>query len=202
MSCPPLVGGFAHFLELGDAVDRLVEGDLQLRGNELGDGVNLSERHADDSADIADDGFGAHGPEGDDLTGIGLAVLVHHVLDDAIAVGEIDVEIWGSHALGIEHALEDEVVLDGVGVADLQAVSDQATGARAAARSHGDARGACEVDVVPYDEEIVDEASGFYDVELVVESPLQGLVDPFVPVPQALVGQLAQELKGICVTVW
>ena len=60
--------------------------------------------------------------EGDDLGDGIVAVFFAHVFDDigAAVVGEIDVNVRRIDALGIEEALEEQAVADGVDVGDLE----------------------------------------------------------------------------------
>ena len=87
--------------------------------------------------DVAHDGARLHRAERDDLGDVLAAVLLRHVLDDLAAapLAEVDVDVGQRHALGIEEALEDEVVFDRIDVGDPQAVRDEAAGRRAAARA-------------------------------------------------------------------
>ena len=83
-------------------------------------------------------------------------VLARDVVDDlaAPALAEVDVDVGQRHALGVEEALEDEVVLDRIDVGDAQAVGDEASRGRAAARPDRDAVLARVADEVPDDEEV------------------------------------------------
>ena len=78
------------------------------------------------------------------------------VLDDlaAAALAEVDVDVGQRHALGVEEALEDQVVLDRIDVGDAQAVGDEAAGRRAAARPDRDALLARVADEIPDDQEV------------------------------------------------
>ena len=82
-----------------------------------------------------------HLAEGDDLRHAVGAVLLGHVADHALAAahGEVDVDIRHRHALGVEEALEQQVVAQRVDVGDLQAVGDDAS----RPPSHGPGRRRC-----------------------------------------------------------
>src|SRR6185369_2453839 len=101
-----------------------------------------------------------------DLRDVRLAVLAAHVLDHAVApvLAEVDVEVGHRHPLGVEKALEQEVVPQRIEVGDAQRVSDQRPGAGAATRTHGNAvrkrwlaYRSGPVDEVGHDEEIAGE---------------------------------------------
>ena len=97
-----------------------------------------------------------HLAEGDDLRDRLLAVLVGHVADHALAAAhrEVDVDVRHRHALGVEEALEQQVVAERVDVGDLQAVGDDRAGRRAAARADGDPGVLGVLDEVPDDQEV------------------------------------------------
>ena len=87
---------------------------VRREGDHLGDAVDLGQGHLEDAADVADGRPGGHGPEGDDLADVLLAVLLGHVLDHLLpaAAAEVHVDVGQADALGVEEALEEEVVLD------------------------------------------------------------------------------------------
>ena len=82
--------------------------------------------------------------------------FVRDVLDDlaAPALAEVDVDVGQRHALGVQEALEDQVVLDRIDVGDPQAVGDEAAGRRPAARADRDALLARVADEIPDDQEV------------------------------------------------
>ena len=88
-----------------------------------------------------------------------LAVLVGDVLDDLVAPvhAEVDVEVRHAHALGVQEALEEQVVRDGIEIGDPQRVRDERARARAAARPDRDAVLLGVADEVPDDEEVARE---------------------------------------------
>ena len=110
----------------------------RLEGNELGDAVDERIRKVEDAADIAYGGFGGERAERRDLRHRVGAVLLLHVIDDAVAavLAEIDVEVRHRHPLGIEEALEQQRVAQRIEVGDAERVRDERSGARSAARPH------------------------------------------------------------------
>ncbi len=92
---------------------RVVQRDAELEGNELGDLVDEAVTHSEHATDVAHHGLRGHGAVGDDLRDPLAAVLLRHVLDDAVAAfhAEVDVEVGHRHAFGIQEALEQQVVL-------------------------------------------------------------------------------------------
>ena len=100
-----------------------------------------------------------------------LAVLLPHVLDHLAAPleAEVDVDVGHRDALGIQEALEEEVVLERADVGDAERVRDQRARRRAAARSDRDAAVARRLDEVGDDQEVAGVAGLRDDAQLVVE---------------------------------
>ena len=82
--------------------------------------------------------------------------FVGDVLDHfaAAALAEVDVDIGQRHALGVEEALENQIVVERIDVGDAQRPGGEAAGGRAAARSDGNALLARVADEVPDDQEV------------------------------------------------
>ena len=64
-----------------------------------------------------------HGAEGDDLRDVLAPVLLGDVIDDLAAAvhAEVDVDVGHGDALGIQEALEEQLVLQRIDVGDAQA---------------------------------------------------------------------------------
>ena len=146
-------------LELGLLLHRLLQRDcLAQHGlrDERGDGVHVREGHAHDAPDVAHAALGLEHLEGGNLPdGVG-AILVAHILDDALALehAEVDVEVGHRHALGIQEALEEEVIRNRVDVRDAQRIGHQRARAGPAARTDRDAVLLPPVDEVLDDQEV------------------------------------------------
>ena len=95
-------------------------------------------------------------------------VLVGHVADHAVAPlhREVDVDVRHRDALGVQEALEQQVVRERVDVGDLQRVGDDRAGRRAAPGPHRDAVVLGELDEVPDDQEVGVEAHPVDHLEL------------------------------------
>ena len=145
-----------QLLEARALLERLVERHVERRRDQLGDLVDVGERHVEHAPDVAHHGLRLHRPEGDDLGDVLAAVLARDVVDDlaAAALAEVDVDVGQRDALGVEEALEEQVELDRVDVGDLQAPGDDRAGGGAAARADRDAGFAREADEVPDDQEV------------------------------------------------
>ena len=129
---------------------------------------------AQDAADVPDRGPGQHRAEGDDLGDVVLAVLASDVGDDLVApaVLEVDVDVRHRHAIGVEEALERQLVEDRVDRRDAERVGHDRAG-RAAAAGRLDALLAGEPDEVRDDQEVAGVAHREDHAELVVEPLLE-----------------------------
>ena len=99
-------------------------------------------------------------------------VFAVDVVDDLLSalVAEVHIEIRHTDAFGVQKALEDQVIADGVDIRNAHAVSGNTTRAGAASRPHRDALTFCKIDVVPYDEVIVGVPHGLDHADLVFQA--------------------------------
>ena len=164
--------GVVGLAQVGDVFEGLVDGDADGGGNELGDAVDVAVGHVEGAAAVLDGGLGGHGVEGDDLRDLLAAVLAGDVVDDLAAAvhAEVDVDIGHGDALGIEEALEEQLVLERIDVGDLHGVGDERAGGGAAAGADGDAVVAGVLDEVPDDEEVAGVLHLLDDVDFEVEA--------------------------------
>jgi hypothetical protein len=118
--------------ELGYLGQRTRDRDVLARlvGNELGDAVTEGVAHVQHATDVADSRACGHGAEGGDLAHGFLAVLVLHVVDHPVSVGltEVDVEVGHRDALGVQEALEQQLVFQRVQVRDLECIGHERSG--------------------------------------------------------------------------
>ena len=136
--------------------------------DQLGELVALAVLVAEHAGGVARRRAREHLAEGDDLRDRLAAVLLDDVLHHALtaADGEVDVDVRHRHALGVEEALEEQVVAQRIEVGDPQGVGDDRAGGRAAARADRDAVVLRPLDEVPHDQEVGVEAHRVDDAEL------------------------------------
>ncbi len=148
--------GLLHLAERLALLERLGQRHVERRRDLLGDLVDVGERHLEDAADVADHRLRLHRPEGDDLRDLLASVFLRDVVDHLAAapLAEIDVDIRQRDAVGIQEALEDEVVVDRVDVRDPHAVRDEAARGGTAAWTDRNAFFARVADEIPDDEEV------------------------------------------------
>ena len=95
-------GGVVHVVDLaefGARLHALLERHLRALGHQLGDAVDLAVADAHHASRILDGGLGLHLAERDDLGDAAAAVLLGHVVDDALAAGHREVDVDVRHAL-------------------------------------------------------------------------------------------------------
>ena len=126
------------------------------------------------------------------VAAIGLGRVPDHLVAEPRV--EVHVDVGHRDAAGVEEALEQQVVLDGVEVGDAQAVRHCASGGRTTARTHPDAATLGVGDEVADDEEIAGEPH-VLDGEQLVRDPFDDGVGQRVA--PALLGTLPGEVLEI-----
>ena len=115
----------------------LVDGRVQLFGNQLGDAIDSPIGNIQTSADIANHALGRHGAEGNDLADVVAAIFLCSVFDHLRPAvhAEIHVDVGRGDAFGIQKTFEKELVLQRIDIGDAHAVGHQAAYDGAAARA-------------------------------------------------------------------
>ena len=136
-------------------LERVLERDVQPRGDQLVDLLDPGQRDVQRPADVLDRRLGLHRAEGADLGDVGVAVLLADVLDDLVPplLAEVDVDVGRLGAVRVEEPLEEQVVLERADVAEMEQIADQGAAGRAAGRGR-DALLAGVADEVPDDQEV------------------------------------------------
>jgi len=136
----------------GDSHTRLV-------GNELADAVAKGVAHVEHAAHVTNGGTRCHGAKGGDLADRVFAVFLFHVVNDtvAVALAKVNVKVGHGNPLGVQKALKQQVVLQGIQVGNLQGVSHQRAGAGAAPWAHRAAVVLGPVDEVAHDQKVARE---------------------------------------------
>ncbi len=155
--------GLIGLLEFRGLLEGFGQIHFQLVRNHFGKAVTVAIAQTHDARDIADDGLGAHGAEGDDLRDRVASVFLADIFDDlrASIIGKVDVDIGRVDAFGIEEALEEQIVADGIDVGDFEQIGDN--GPCGGAPRHAiDAMFAAIAHKIADDQEVADE-TGFLD---------------------------------------
>ena len=158
--------------QLGLFLEGALQGDVQRAGDQLGDAVDETVAVAQHPAHVADHRTRVHLAEGDDLADPVAAVLPGDVVDHPVALvhAEVDVEVGHGYPLGIQKALEQQVVAQRVEVGDAQRPGYQRAGARAAPRAHRDTAVARPAHEIGHHQEIAGEAHAVDDLEFMQQS--------------------------------
>ena len=161
--------GLAQVLAL---LQGLAQGHAQFEGHHLGDAIDHAVGVAQHPAHVAHHRLGRQGAEGDDLGHRLAAIAPGDVVDDPVAPlhAEVDVEVGHGDAFGVEEALEQQVVLDGVQVGDLEGIGHQGAGAGAAPRSHWDVVVLGPLDEIGHDQEVAGETHLVDDSQLQLQA--------------------------------
>ena len=154
------------------------------RRHELGDLVADGVGIAEHACRVAHRGTRLDGGERDDLRDVVGAVALGRVADHLAAVAGVEVHVDVGHRLAtrVQHALEQQVVLDRVDAGDAQAVRHARSGRAPSTGAHADAARPRVAVEVPHHEEVGREPHRLDDAELVIE-PLDDLGRRRDPVP-------------------
>ncbi len=200
--------GIVEFFQLAGNLQCPLEGHLQFHGHKLCYYVHLLVRNTHHAANVTDGVAGGHGTKGDDLRHMVCTVFTVDVVDDLLSalVAEVYIEIRHTDALGVQKALEDQVIADGVDIRDAHAVGSNTACAGATSRPYRDALTFCKIDVVPHNEVVVGIPHGLDHANLVFQAVDVGLrhiraVAAFQAVPAELfkVGLIVHAVRGFVV---
>jgi hypothetical protein len=196
-----VVGFLIQLLERRHVFERLAQrnrfaGDGR---DELGHLVHFGERDVEHAPHVAHRRARGHRAEGDDLRHLVVAVALGGILQHARAliILEVEVDIRHRNAAGVEEALEDQPVFEGIHQRDVQGIGHQRAGG-GAARVVPDAAFAGKAAQVPHDEEVGVEPHGVDDIQLVRQAlGERGLGCPLAePAAQPLLAQLVHVAGG------
>ncbi len=171
-----LWGRSPRLLQLGLVGDRLFQRDGigRVLRHQLGELVDLAERHFEHAPDIAQHAARQERAESDDLRDAILAIALAHVGDHLVAplLAEVDVEVRHRHAFRVQEALEQQAEAEGIEIGDGQRPGDQRARARTAPRPDRNALRLRPFDEVGDDQEIAGKLHADDDGELEFE-PLE-----------------------------
>ena len=137
-------------------LERILDGHVERLRNEACHTVYLGIRHIERTANVAHGGTRRHRSEGGDLRHVVGSVFFLDVCDDLLAslVTEIDIKIGEGHTLGVQKALKEQIVAQGINVGDPDAVGHKASRPRATPGPHGDPLSLRVADEIAHDQKI------------------------------------------------
>ena len=184
-------------------LQRFLQRHFQLHGHQLCHGVHLLIGHVQHAAHVANYSARCHGAKCDNLCHMVCPVFMNDVINHFTAplVTEIHIKIRHRDAFGVQKALEQQLVTNGVNICDANAVCSKASRARAAARPHRNAPLPRIVDEIVYNEVIVDIPHAVNNAYFIIQ-PLAHLVRHFLAIAavQALFAQ-ANKIAAVVLPV-
>ena len=200
--------GIVELFQLAGNLQRPLQGHFQFHGHKLCYHVHLLVWNTHHAAHIPDGIAGGHGTKGNDLRHMVRTVFAVDVVDDLLSalVTEVHVKIRHTDALGVQKALEDQIIADGVDIRDAHAVGSDTTRTGAASRPHRDTLTFCKIDIVPHDEVVVGITHRLDHADLVFQAVDVGLrhvraIAALQAVPAELfkVGLIVHAVRGLVV---
>src|SRR5215210_2038416 len=182
----------------------------RLLGDELGELVGIRVGVLVDPTRVPYGGLRADGPERDDLGDVLVpTVLVRDVAHHLRAPRNREVYVHIRHvdAVRVQETLEEQGVLQGIEIRDLQRVGDDGAGCGPAPRANRDLPVLRVLDEVPHDQEVISETHLPDGLELELEAPSHLLApgptpvsprqSPLTLVSQVLVGRIPLWLRKV-----
>ena len=131
-----LAGNVDQLVNLGIAIvfdakvrahlESFFQSDAESLRNHLGDLIDTCQGDVEHATNVADGGTGGHGSERADLGDAVFAILGANIGDDLIPafLAKVDVDVGGFTAVGVEKALEEQVVVERIDITEVQDIGD------------------------------------------------------------------------------
>ena len=189
-----LIVRLVQLLQLMVHGQRLVDGDIQLRGDHLCDGIHLSIRHIQHTPHITDHTARRQRTESNDLNHPVFSIFSGNVVDDFLAAfkTEIHVDIRHRHTFRIQETLKQELIAHRVQLCDPKRIGNQAARRRSTPGTNHNLMVSGEFDEIPHDQEVIHISHGPDGVQLIVEPFLQLLRHRIIETLQSLTAELVQ----------
>ena len=190
---------FIGTLQLRVHLQGFFQGHAQFRRDHLGDGIHKAVGQIHDPSHVPYDTFGQHGTECDDLHDPVPAVFTGHVIDDLLSAFETEVHVNIRHGdtFRIQETLEEQVVTDRIDIRDTQAVGNDGTCRRPSSGPDHDPVLPGVIDIVPYDQEVIDIAHLPDGIQLKIQPVPQGPVVFRIALRHAVIAEFVQVSPGI-----
>src|SRR5947209_643142 len=158
---------------------RRIEGDIELIRNHARDAVRIAITHPHHASDIAHYAFRLQFAESDNLSDATLAVFLPHVFEDfsTARFAKIDIDVRRRHPIRIEKAFEEQPVLQRIDIGDPEHISDERSRGRSAARTNRNSAPFGEVNEIPNNQDVTDEAGLLEHAQFVGEPFARLFVD-------------------------
>ena len=186
------------FFQLRIHFQCFINGNIQLLGNHLCNGIHLGIRHVQYTSHIPDHTTGSQCTKGNDLHYTVLTVFANHVIDHFLPAlkTEVHINIRHGYSFRIQETLKKQIVTDRIQLGDPQGISNQASSCRTSARSYHDLMIPCIFNKVPHDQEIIHVSHIFDCGKLIIQTAFQLFCHRIVSFFQAFPAQLIQIFPG------
>ncbi len=140
----------------GACFKRVFQFDIERGGNHFREAIDFAIGHVHGAADVFHCGFGGHRSECNNLRDIFAAVFSRHIFNHfaSAAHAEVDINIGQRDAFWIQEALEEQIILHGIDVGDLQRIADETARGGTAAGANGNSLRAGVANKIPDDQKI------------------------------------------------
>ena len=176
----------------------LVNGDIQLLWNHLGDGVHLGIRHIQNTAYITNDTAGCQCTEGNDLNHAVITIFSSYIINNLLSPFEakIHIDIRHGYSLRIQETFKEQIIPDRVQLGDPKCIGNQASCGRASSRTDHDIVVPGIFDKIPYNEKVIYISHVFDRRQLIIQALFQLLCYRMITLLKSLMAKLVQIFPG------
>ena len=176
----------------------LVNGDIQLLWDHLGDGVHLGIRHIQNTAYITDDTAGCQCTEGNDLNHAVITIFSSYIINNLLSPfeAEIHIDIRHGYSLRIQETFKEQIIPDRVQLGDPKCIGNQASCGRASSRTDHDIVVPGIFDKIPYNEKIIYISHIFDSRQLIIQAFFQRIGYRMITLFQPFMAKFVQIFPG------
>ena len=192
--------GIIHLFQICIAGKRLLDRHVELRWNLLCDRLRAGNIHTENTRHVTHRAFCGHSTERSDLRNVIGAVTADNVIDHFLpaVVTKVDIEIGHADTFRVQETLKQQGIAHWIDIRNAAGISSNTSGAGATPGADGNTDTFCIVDIIPYNQEIIDESHLMNNTELVIE-PVHVLLRIVFAVAlyHSLVAHILKEFKVI-----
>ena len=176
----------------------LINGDIWLLWNHLGDGVYLGIRHVQNTAYITDHTAGCQSTKGNNLNHAIIAIFPPYIIDNFLSSfeAEVHINIRHGHSFRIQETLKEKIIPDRVQLGDSKGISNQTSCGRTSSRADHDIIVSGIFDEVPHNEEVIYISHVFDGGQLIIQAFFQRIGYRMITLFQPFMAKLVQILPG------
>ena len=176
----------------------LINGDIWLLWNHLGDGVYLGIRHVQNTAYITDHTAGCQSTEGNDLNHAVIAIFPPYIIDNFLSSfkAEVHINIRHGYSFRIQETLKEKIIPDRIQLGDPKCIGNQASCGGTSSRADHDIIVSGIFDEVPHNEEVIYISHVFDGGQLIIQAFFQRIGYRMITLFQPFMAKLVQILPG------